>query len=443
MRFSLALALCLFFPAAFADADPGERIANLGDITQSALRFLGNIQVKKADGVYVPGEWKAEVYSSPVAVVIGVGDFDGDEEPSAFTTGTIINQLALIYQDHPELSQIPPMLAAALPSLERFREGDLYNFYPPRIWHGVRVHQAATMALAPFWKGFTNIPEDADTTSVTYAARYFTSRIAGQAFNLPADVPASFSRFRDLNREAQWYNRQQHMVNTGAFLTWQFDEKDPNMPRFYFAEPEEGKRIPFNDNDVDCIVNLNVLRMLALTGNSAIAGHDSSCGLMAYVVLSKDYAACGMYYPNTYYFPYEASLVDKAGDHCLSPYVPKMLDYVLHSRYSDGGWSNRDNVHNDRIQATAFSVYTLAHFGDARSPEIRSALAAGSKFLVAQSMRSTTGNVYWPGEVFFTATAIARSQVDWKSNAFTTALVLSALLEADKALNNGAVQRLQ
>ena len=30
------------------------------------------------------------------------------------------------------------------------------------------------------------------------------------------------------------------------------------MPRFWFAQPEDGVRIPFNDNDVDCIVNINV-----------------------------------------------------------------------------------------------------------------------------------------------------------------------------------------
>ena len=48
--------------------------------------------------------------------------------------------------------------------------------------------------------------------------------------------------------------------------------------------------------------------------------------------------------------------------------------------------------------------------------------------------RSTAGNLYWSGEVFFTATAIARSLIDWKNDSFTTLVALSALLNADKVL---------
>ncbi len=259
---------------------PQTRIANLPEIAASNLRFIENSQVKKADGVYVPGEWRTQVHSSPVAVILGIGDFlKGEEEPSAFTTSTMINQLVSLYKDHPEFTQIPPMIARALPSVERFREGVLYNFYPATIWRGVRVHQAATMTLSPIWIGDTNVPEDADTTSVTYTAKYYNAQLTGKKFEVPRGVLKSFATYRDLKREPHYYNADQRMYNTGAFLTWQMNETDPRMPRFWFAQPEEGVRIPFNDNDVDCVVNIHVLKMLALTGNSRLKGRDKACGV--------------------------------------------------------------------------------------------------------------------------------------------------------------------
>lgn len=413
-----------------------ERISSLPKIAQSSIRFIADVQVKNTDGVYVPGEWRAQIHSSLIPVLVGVGNpFGVDEEPSAFTTGSIMNQLAAIYQEHPEFKGIPAMLKKARPSLERFREGYLYNFYPPRQWRGVRVHQAATMQLTPMWKGFTNIPEDADTTSVTYTAKYLVSRVEGGSFSVPEAVYKSFSRFRDLDRKPHSFNDEQRMVNTGAFLTWQYDETDPRMPTFYFAEPEEGKRIPFNRNDVDCIVNLNVLRMLAETNRSELRGRDKACGLMGYIVLSEDYAKCGMYYPNTYNFHYSAAVADGAGEHCLRPYADRMEAFILRNQQADGGWYNHDNRHvNDRTHATAFALYALAQFGDPKDARVLSALSRGSAFLLGRMGRSPRGLYYWQGEVFFTATALARSLVDWKSDAFTTSVVIAALLKADQVL---------
>jgi hypothetical protein len=406
-------------------------------IVHSGIAYLGAIQVSGKDGVYIDGEWKAQVYSGLAPVILGIGSLDSpDEEPSAFTTASIANQLAVIYQEFPQYSEIPALVAKAVPSFERYREGAMYNFYPPRMWRGVRVHQTATMTLAPIWKGFTNIPEDADTSSVSYAARHYHALFQGKKFQMPRAALKSFSSYRDLNRAPHYYNERYRLVNTGAFMTWQMDENDPAMPRFYFAEPEEGKRIPFNDNDVDCIVNLNVLRMLALTENSDIKGRDQACGLLAYQIQSKQYPSCGIYYPNTFNFAYSAALADKAGEKCLRPYSDEMMEYVLKTQSKDGGWYNVDNdpLLNDRLNSTSFAVYSLTHFGDKDDPRVRKAVAKGLNFILAHMKTSRSGYSYWAGEVFFTATALARTQVNWKSNAYTTSLALVALAYGERFL---------
>lgn len=410
------------------------------DVVQSALRFIEKSQVGAPDGVYVNGEWKAQVYTTPIAAAVGVGNlfsFHGEEEPSAFTTSSIINQLAVIYGDRPDLVRIPTMIKRALPSTERFREGFAYNFYPPRIWNGVRVHQAASMTLLPIWKGFTNVPQDADSTSVTYAARYYHGAMTGTDTRLPRETLNAFTKFRDLGRKAHYYNRGLGVRDSGAFLTWLFDENDPDMPHYYFADPARGSRIPFNRNDVDCIVNLNVLRTLALTKNSSSRGRSESCAVLSEVIEKKTYATCGIYYPNTYNFGYSMAMADRAGEKCLRPLSNRVVTYTLRHQDIDGGWYNNDNAEvNDRVQSTAFALYALAQFGDAADPEINLALRKGASFLFGSMSVSRDGEFYWKGETFFTATAIARSLVDWRSDVFTTSVALGALVRANEVLKN-------
>lgn len=427
LRMTSILAVFFFLSSAFA--------LTVDDVARSGLRFIEREQVQKSNGLYVAGEWPTLVRSSLIPVLVGVGRLDrAEHEPSAFSTASVTNELALIYQQNPRFTRIPAMIARAQPSFARYREGDLYNFYPPKIENGVRVHQPAAMSLLPMWKGFTNIPQDADTSSATWTARLYHHAIQGQSFNLPSAVTASFSRFRDVDRKAHYYNRQNGQKETGAFLTWQFNEKDPNMPRMYFAEPEAGVRIPFNRNDIDCVVNLNVLRLLALTKKQDIRGRRQSCEMLKTVVEREQYAGCGIYYPNTFNFAYSAAVADFAGETCLRPVASRIVRFILGRRhYPDGAWTNYGNLHSgDRVHATAFAMIALSRFGDFRDAEVRKAMNDGARFLLSEMKRSEGGDLFWPGEVFFTDTAVARSLIVWRSNSFTTAVAVAALLQAQK-----------
>lgn len=412
---------------------PAAQAESLRAITKSGLKFIAREQVAKTGPLYEVGEWPTSVRSSAIPVLVGVGRlFVDEEEPSAFTTGSVVNQLSNLYQRFPEYTEIPSMIRKAQPSFERYREGSLYNFYPPKMWNGTRVHQAADMTLLPMWKGFTNIPQDADTSSVTWMARSYGAMLSGKNLDLPSGTLRSLERFRDENRQAHFYNRQHGERETGAFLTWQYDENDPAMPRFYFADPEDGSRIPFNRNDVDCVVNINVLRMLALTGNSNIEGRKQSCEYLQRVAEERRYASCGIYYPNTYNFAYSAALMDMAGETCLRPQATNMVRFILGTKITEGGWVNRDNQSSDRVQSTAFAMIALSRFGNFKDKRTREAMISGANLLMKRKLVSEQGDIYWKGEVFFTDTAIARSLINWRSNSFTTAVALTALLEANK-----------
>ena len=412
----------------------------LSEVAESNLRFIANEQKTNGDGIYEAYEWPTHIYSSLLPALLGVGSLIGhDEEATAFTTASVMNQLATLYienpEEHekPEFRAIPGLLAKGAGSFARYRVGDVYNFYPPRFSQGVLVHQPADMKLLDLWKGLTNIPPDADTSSSVFTALTYTALLNGQTYSLPDEALAEFSLYRDTARQAHFYNRHEHQVETGAFMTWLANENDPKMPHSYFDPPEKGARIPFRRNDVDCIVNLNVLRMLTLQKKSMIDGHQQACDFINRVVEQNQMATCGIYYPNTFNLAFSAAQTEAVGETCLARSTKsELVEEILKLQSADGGWDNDHNIWNDRVQSTAFAMLALFRFADLNEVRVQGSLRFATIYLIRELKRSPEGSYFWPGEVLFTATAIARSLVVWKSHSFTTALGAQALLKMQR-----------
>ena len=435
---NLSASLILGFISVSALARPSEfGTKSLTEVVSSNLKFVESEQIKMSGSIYERGEWPTEIQSTLVPAMVGVGHLIGhDEEASAFTTGSVLNQLAAIYLENPELQtseafqRIPSLIDLALPTFERYREGSLYNFYPPKIWKGVRVHQPANMHLIGAWKGFTNVPEDADTTSIVYTSQLLAARIAHQKFQVPDAVLSSMDRNRDENRKPEFYNKFQKRKQTGAFMTWQADEKNPAMPRFWFAPPEAGVRIPFNQNDVDCVVNMNVLRMSALNQTPYLQGREKACAMINDMIRKDEHKSCGIYYPNTFNLAFAIAQAEKAGESCVLPERKRQTaEMILKLQSADGGWDNDQNIWIDRVQSTVFAMTALLQYGDLKNHGVQYSLRFATAFLLRNIKLSSQGDLYWKGELFFTATAIARGLIAWKSNSFTTAAAAAVLLK--------------
>src|SRR5690606_12975251 len=113
------------------------------------------------------------------------------------------------------------------------------------------------------------------------------------------EVFRTFAKFRDVNRKPHSYNRVYNYQNTGAFMTWLIDENDLQMPRG-IAPPEAGPRIPFGRNDMDCVVNTNVMKLLTWSGHTQTPGYVQTCEYLKKTIDLKDYGYCGIYYPNKF-----------------------------------------------------------------------------------------------------------------------------------------------
>jgi hypothetical protein len=407
-----------------------------------SLNYIEATQKQENKGLYFKGEWPVEMRSYFLPALLGVGRLFAKpvDEPTSFATSSISNLLASIYFENTNHQKIKTMIKSGLQSVElNYKAGDVYSYYTEMDFKGttVRGPRAGNQYVPKYIQGLTNIPPDADTTSVTYTAKYFDHQISGHDnFQVPQAALDIFSMYRDTNRSAHYYNRLDGIKNSGAYLTWLIDEKSPSVPRGVFAKPDRGARIPFNFNDVDCVVNANVLRMLTLTKNTEQAGYKDSCDILNFSIEKDLETQCGIYYPNSYAVYFTISNAYAAGAQCLETSKKKSVQKILESQnFEDGSWSNAEGIgRTDKVQSTALALIALMNYSKSENIRYDYSVKLGIKYLLSQAKYKSNDEMFWPGEVFFSAVAQARNTVLWRSDAYTTALVALALAQSQNYL---------
>ncbi|MBC7420714.1 MAG: hypothetical protein H7328_08295 [Bdellovibrio sp.] len=438
----LLLNIIALTSTALAGKIPLESLS-LKQLSYKAIEASLNNQIQAADENYFVGEWPTRIQSTLIPIMAGVGRPIGkNEEATGFTTAAVINILAQTYLENSDLkheaplSQIPASIQNGINSLTRYQQGSTFNFYPPRMNKGVEVRRPINMTLLPIWHGFTNVPNDSDTSSSVFSAKMYNAKINGDKYKISENSLTEFSKFRDVNRKAQFYNRFNNLKNSGGFLTWLHDENDPNMPRFYFASSSKGARIPFNRNDVDCVVNANILRMLALAGKPNQIGRTDACEMLNKAIANDEHKDCGIYYPNTLNLSYAIASSEKAGETCITEQSHKrIVDKILAMQLGDGSWTNEGNIWQDPTLTTAYAMASLLHYANPREDRVHTALVYGVHSLLKNARQKDT-QIYWDADHYFTATAIARSLIMWESKAYTNAIVGEVLLKMSKEFPN-------
>lgn len=417
---------------------------SLKDVGLRTLNYVLDEQKAGDQGkIYLKGEWPTQIQSAPVLVLAGAGKLIGkDEEATAFTTAFVANNLSRMFLDNWEsryeypFTRIPQAVQNAVNTYERYREGPTYNFFPPLISNGVKVRRPVDMTIAGIYNGFLNIPNDADTTAVVLASLVYNARINKASFQVPQEALDTISRFVDSDRNPMFYNRFLGLKRTGAFMTWLMDENDPAMPRKYFSKPEAGGRIPFNKNDVDCVVNANVLTLLSLVRRSDLPGQADACAMLNNIIQKDLHAKCGIYYPNTFNLSYSLALARKEGLQCITKdSAGKVIAKILASQNANGSWLNSDNIWQDPVITTSFALYALLNLPpeDNGEPDQRiyASLVYGVHYLLQNAIQKDK-YVFWRPDNFFTAVAAARGQMMWSSKAYTNSIIAAVLLEMHK-----------
>ena len=426
---------------------------------QGALQFIEQEQVKQTIPEHqYAGEWPSVMTMRSTFVLLGKQEDSYDS--NCFSNASIQNSLSSAFLLRPDLTAIPPMLDKALLRMMDFYSGNGFNFWPllpPRgrlyMFHKNRKEGLVRRPIryplnSPYIRKAANVVNDNDDTSQGFTALMNYVKVQ-KKLGREADVKFSISpilgAWRDSARTSQHYYNIIHFDkrDSGAFLTWRAEEEPYpswNIPRLLlnnalFLTPMSTlypyafvPYIPYGTNDVDAVVNANVLTALAENGEVHAAGIAKASRFIERKIKRKDWSRAGIYYPNRYHLHYATLKAWSKGIRDLDESAERLKLHLLSSQKEDGSFHSRRIVnHKDKVQSTAYALNSLLRLGN---PYI-----IGTQLQVDKAMRYLLSkasfmdeNVCWDGGVFFSGGTVIRNTLYWKSDVYTTALMLESIV---------------
>lgn len=389
------------------------------------------------------------------------------DDSNCFSVVSIHNSLANIYLEFPEYDGIPKMLDISFEKIMSYKNGKKFNFWnalPPNrklkktdiIGEQALVRRPTNFKLkSKFINNAANVVEDADDTGLAYTAialrKMYKNEFKDTLNLVNKPIATIFDTYRDLNRNNHhWFNYiKGNRHETGAYLTWLADEyqfEHWNLLKafgqnitfflpFSASYPHSYKAyLPYNCNDVDGVVNANVLSTLAYYGKLNSEGVSASIRFIEIKCKKKKYDSVGIYYPNRYHFPYAVCKAYANGVEKLKPSTVYLLQYLKDTQNEDGSWSARKIVNNkDKLQSTAYALNALIYIGNFEENKTIIPIENAIKYIVNNSIKDENG-IHWQGGVFFSGGTLVRNILWWKSDAYTTAIILTAFANYRKYL---------
>jgi hypothetical protein len=426
---------------------------------QSALRFIVDQQITQTIPEHqYAGEWPSIMTMRTTFALLGKQSDSYDS--NCFSTSSIHNSLAAAYMIRPDLNEIPPMLDAAIIRISDFYEDDGFNFWPKLLPKGrlYMFHQNKKIGLvrrpiryplnSPYIRKAANVANDNDDSAQGYTAFIYYSKVCkirGVNNNFSVRLSPILGSWRDTARFSQHYYNIIHFDKreSGAFLTWRALEApfpSWNIPRllinnalfltpFSTLYPYAFKSyIPYGANDVDAVVNANVLSAFGENSEYDAAGIKQSALYIERKVKRKDWSRAGIYYPNRYHLHYAVLRAWAKGITDLNQSAAFMKQHLKKSQLPDGSFSSRKIVNqHDIVQSTAYALNAMLRFGDPHISGFTIQIDKAIRFLFKQGSY-TNNQLCWDGGVFFSGGTVIRNTLYWKSDVYTTALMLESLI---------------
>jgi hypothetical protein len=155
--------------------------------------------------------------------------------------------------------------------------------------------------------------------------------------------------------------------------------------------------MPYGCNDVDAVVNANVMTALALNGEFAAPDIPAASIFIKRKVDRKQWSRAGIYYPNRYNFHYATLKAYHAGISELKPSADGLIEHIRQSAKPD------ENGNFDSVERSI-------------------------RFLLSKASEQDNG-ICWTGGIFFSGGTVIRNTMFWKSDAYTSALILECLIQ--------------
>jgi hypothetical protein len=263
---------------------------------------------------------------------------------------------------------------------------------------------------------FFNVPDDFDSSSQAFLWFLKSSQESSYVTSFLKSVTA----FRDLNRGVvNDHDRNWKNSNSGAFMTW----ADPDRAR----APQS--RIFDSENDVDCVVDLNILTALGAYHHAhalPVAAEDgvrSTCRTLNAAVAAKLVPTCGFYYDRSSQFWIAFAQARLAGISCLEPSIPIVASEIQnHAEAIAKGKAHAGAVEIAEMIVSLKRLYPAS----TRGPRAHKVLVQLDTYL--RSLIKIDGAYAYPAtEDSLYLVQRAGIRLDWYSPAYAASLSLLAL----------------
>lgn len=302
----------------------------------------------------------------------------------------------------------------------------------------------------PYVRKSANICNDNDDTAQSFMSLWYLLKVRAACgnpdslFELPR-IDRVFDKYTDSARlSAHYYNVvARDKRHSGAFLTWRAQEKNfPtwNIPKlmvnnalFLFPVSSVFPRpftpyMPFWANDVDAVLNANVMSVLSAYGQDGSSkGFPHAAEFITSKLRRKKWSRAGVYYPNRFHIHYAAMRAYEKNHAYLDEAAALIKAHLKESQQPDGSYHSRRIVNKgDVLQSTAYALSAILRYGNPDKTGFRKEADAALRYILNQAYGHGTG-LCWEGGVFFSGGTVIRNTFYWKSDSYTTALLLEAL----------------
>lgn len=429
---------------------------------QKALKYLENSQIKSTtENKTFAGEWPAYMHMTNPYVLLGKSEKYRDS--NCFNMTGVFNALSEAYLQDTSQVEIKNMLKHAYPELLSYRKDSLFNFWKllpanrdlarkKENPENLKVRRPTHYKLKTrFINNAANVAFDNDDTSMGNLSLYYYSKIFVEKKSQNVSY-AAFDKYLDTNRQAyHWHNYLVKIPReTSAFLTWQGKEREFKRWSFFkaamhnlvfylpssCANPRPFKPyIPWGANDIDAVVNANILTYLGTTQQLENSkGRKGAERLINYQINRGRWSRAGMYYPNKYHFHYAVSRSMLAGKDKISANGRAILSNLLNTQFVDGHFESRRKVNKkDILQSTLYGLTSLLNLKELGYNVPKDRIDLTMCYLLKHQNEDGS----WNGGVFFSGGTVVRNVLHFKSEAYTTALMVLAM---NKWVNFGSAQ---
>ena len=190
--------------------------------------------------------------------------------------------------------------------------------------------------------------------------------------------------------------------------------------------PKRGKAyIPYGVNDVDCVLNANVLGVLASMGVPPSPEMRKIADWLLSIIDYPKCQSCAVYYPTANTLGYAIVKAWRRGSCLLEPAIPTLVDQLIKAQKSDGSWP--DEMLGNGVQASLHAVNSLLEIQLKSGRDLTEFIRPGMDFLLSK-MNRIDNKIWLDGGIVFSAGSMFKTKHVWESDAYTTALLLQAIV---------------